>query len=283
MKNVSGPLLALMQGNNTFTLADLYTITLSGGTILRYTDFDVDLVYGGNTFSATGPVFKRGKTREVIGLEVDTLDVEIYPKSNDLVAGVPMLAAVSSGAFDNAELILERAYMEPVPTVVGTIRKFSGTFADVDAGRSGIRARINSDAAKLQIQLPRNLYQAACLHTLYDADCGLNRASFAVASSANTGSTASSVICGLSQATAYFDRGYIQFTSGALSGIKRTVKGYTTGSVSIFNPFPAAPAPGDTFMIYPGCDKAMATCQAKFSNLTHFRGMPFIPVPETAR
>jgi hypothetical protein len=39
-------------------------------------------------------------------------------------------------------------------------------------------------------------------------------------------------------------------------------------------------APGDTFTIYPGCNKLRTTCQA-FGNDINFGGQPFIPPPET--
>ncbi len=281
MKTTSSPLLAHMRGNNQFTLADLYTLTLIGGTVLRYTDFDVDLVYGGNTFSASGPIFKRGKTRTVIGLEVDTLGVEIYPRSTDLVLGIPMLSAANTGGFDGATLKLERAYIAPVPTVIGALIMFVGDMADIDTTRTVIKVTVNSEVASLNVQMPRNLYQAACVHTLYDSDCALARASFVTANAAGAGSSTSYIINTLAQSAGYFDRGYMQWTSGALSGVKRTIKSYSPGSISIYNPLPANPGTGDTFNIYPGCDKALATCQGKFGNSAKFKGFPFIPVPET--
>ena len=35
--------------------------------------------------------------------------------------------------------------------------------------------------------------------------------------------------------------------------------------------------PGDTFVIHGGRDKRIATCAAKFANVTNFRGFPHIP------
>jgi uncharacterized phage protein (TIGR02218 family) len=65
-------------------------------------------------------------------------------------------------------------------------------------------------------------------------------------------------------------------------GTKRSLKAYASGALQLFSPLPVAPAVGDTFSIFPGCDKTMATCQNKYSNVVHFRGFPFIPTPETA-
>ena len=281
MKTTSAPLLAFMRSGQEFTLADLYTLSLPDGTVLRYTDFDADLFSGGYTFYSSGPVFKRGKARVVIGLEVDTLDVEIYPKATDLVDGLPMLAAAVAGSFDGSSLKLERAYIYPGTTVVGTINMFTGQFADLEVSRGGIKLRVNSDVADLNINMPRNLYQAACTHTLYDSGCTVNRAGAAAGSSISAGTSASYIACSLAYPIEWFNRGYIVFQTGNLTGVRRTVKGYSPGNVYLFNPLPAVPAIGDTFLAYPGCDKDISTCRAKFGNQANFKGFPFIPSPET--
>lgn len=280
MKNVTPALLTLMQSNQQFILADLYTITTVAGMVLRYTDFDTDLTYGGNVFSSNGPVLKRGKTRVVIGLEVDTLDVEAFPAPTHTIGGQGWLAAAVAGVFDGATLKLERAFISPVPKVVGALIMFSGTFADIETARARVSIRVNSDLAALQVQIPRSIYQASCLNVLYGPDCKVNRASFARASTVVT-RTLSRITCGLSQVDGYFNNGYIVFTSGALAGSRCTVKAYYPGQFTLYNPLPSLPAIGDAFTVYPGCDKALATCGAKFSNSANFRGYPFIPVPET--
>lgn len=82
--------------------------------------------------------------------------------------------------------------------------------------------------------------------------------------------------------TGYFDMGKVIFTSGANNGIFRAVKAYTTGHITVVPPLPNVPQVGDTFMAYPGCDGQQSTCSDKFSNLLHFSGEPYIPVPESA-
>lgn len=82
----------------------------------------------------------------------------------------------------------------------------------------------------------------------------------------------------------YFAAGSITFTSGANSGITRSITAYSNpgsgGVVTIAPPLPTAPAAGDTFTIVPDCDNTMAMCQYRYNNLIHFAGQPFLPAPE---
>jgi hypothetical protein len=61
------------------------------------------------------------------------------------------------------------------------------------------------------------------------------------------------------------------------------VRAYTAGgTVALVLPFPAAPVAGNAFTAYPGCDYLQGTCSGKFSNLSHFKGEPFVPATETS-
>lgn len=280
MKAATAPLIALLNGDQQFEMADVITFTLASGTALRYAIYDIDLPHNSYSFSSDGPVIERGRVRTVLGLEVDTLELTVTPKSTDAISGVPWIQAAAKGYLDGATVLLERVFMSSPGVVVGGVVTFSGRVADLDnASRVSIDITVKSDIELLNVQMPRNLYQPGCMHTLFDADCGLNRATFAVTSAVTT-ATVSVINCGLAQADGYFDMGYVLFTSGVAAGLKRTVRSYVTGSLTLLNPLPVAPSPGDSFTAYPGCDKRQATCSGKFSNLTNFRGFPYVPAPE---
>ncbi len=88
-------------------------------------------------------------------------------------------------------------------------------------------------------------------------------------------------------ASGYFALGVIEFTSGANAGLSRSVSTYVNGpssnkTLNIVPPLPQTPTPGDSFTVYPGCDKRLSTCINKFNNLVHFGGFPWIPEPTTA-
>lgn len=294
--------------HNGVDYCGLYQFSLVTGGTLYYASADVDIFlkssasggdafWANQTFSAGGSVGPyldttdtRAKMHQKIGVEVDTLVFDLIPGTAQ-VQGTDFLSAVREGVFDGAELTylgafwpLGSGYANPiVPT--GTIIKFVGRVAEVDAGRSKTTFTVNSHLELLNQNMPRNLWQATCVNTLYDASCTLNMASFAVSGSAATGSTGITINATMSPATGYFDLGQITFTSGVNNGISRTVKTYIKGSpgtLSLISPFPNAPAASDTFNAYPGCDKLEGTCANKFANLTNFKGFPFVPEQATA-
>lgn len=283
MKSASAALIALLDSQQ-FLMADLYTFTLSDGTtILRYTNADGDLVVSGNTFTAMGPLLSRGNTTLKIGTEVDSLDVMLGTNVSVIQNGISIGHFAQQGGFDGARLKLERVFMGTWgDTSAGTLIMFVGRVSDVVVGRTVVDITVNSDLELLNIMLPRNTYQAGCIHTLFDSGCGIVKSSFAVSGNTTSNSSASQINCNLSNANGYFGLGTITYVSGQNNGTSRTIKSYSTGNLSLSLPFLFTPSTGDTFVAYPGCDKTVPTCTGTFNNVVNFRGYPFIPSPETA-
>jgi len=289
MRAASAGLISLLNSGQQLQVADLYTLTLYDGTVLRYTSADLDITVGGNTYSSTGPKAKRGKTSQKIGLQVDSLTLEVYPAQTDLVKGLPFLAFATAGGLDGAYFALDYCFMGPAgwgDTSLGTLPWFMGRVSETDVSRTSCTLKINSDVELLSQMLPRNVYQDGCVHTLYDSGCTLIKATYTVSGTTAVSSTQSLVYAsGFAQATGYFDLGVLTFTSGANNGSTHAIKTYTTGSPGSFllnYPLSNAPAAGDTFTVYPGCDKLQTTCTSKYNNLANFRGYPYIPVPEAS-
>jgi uncharacterized phage protein (TIGR02218 family) len=288
----SSPALRTLLASRQFFVANLYTFTLIGGGVLRYCSGDADITANGHLYPAggqVGPFFdsasNRAKAHWKLGVEVDTLTFDVLPGTST-VLGQPFLAACITGAFDGAELTLERAFMPTYGnTSAGTVILFVGRVAEVDIGRSMATFSVNSHLELLNLNLPRNLYQAGCTNTLGDASCTVNLAGLGITGAAAAGSSSSVIRATIAQASGYFDQGKIQFTSGSNAGLWRSVKSWVSGSpgtLSLLAPFPTAPSFGDTFTVYPGCDKTQTTCSGKFGNLANFRGFPYVPIPETA-
>jgi uncharacterized phage protein (TIGR02218 family) len=282
VKPASAALTALLNGSEQFIMADLYTFTLVGGSILRYSAAPTALIVNGQTF-ASGPKFERSKTKVVIGVQVDELDIKVYPEPTDLIGDLPFLEAAWQGQLDGALLQLERAFMPAYgDTSPGTVVLFSGRISDIDCSRTGIDMKCRSHLELLNIQMPRRLWQASCTHIFGGPMCQFNRASLAVTFSAGVGST-QTVITGAPSSTTPFALGTVTGTTGANAGYSRTVAGFLSGgTVAVKLAFLSPVANGDEFQLLPGCDRTIATCTNVFNNAVHFGGFPYIPTPETA-
>ena len=281
MKTATPELIALLNGSQQFNMADLLTITLNNGGVLRYAGADIPLSWGGNTFVPFR--FKRGNTRVVIGVEVDSLNLDFLVGAEDMISGVPYPRFVQNGGFDGASVKLERAFLSSWSApIVGVLWMFSGRMAEVRPTRTETKVVVKSSLELLNVQMPRNLYQPRCGFTLYDQGCGVSKAAFKATSVVAAGATRTSIPCSLAHMDDWFTRGVISFTSGVNAGVTRTVKGYAPGIVGLALPLAEPPAAGDTFDVWPGCDKTLETCEGKYANKSKFRGFPYVPVPETA-
>jgi uncharacterized phage protein (TIGR02218 family) len=291
MKSASAATLAILATGQYFKF-EFYDITLASGTVLRFTNADASIKVGGNTY-LTGLTLKRTGAKQKVGLGVQEMVINASPQSDNpagavMVAGYPFLQAVNVGVFDGARVLFSKGFFNPpvlgvLDTTPGLVAWTQGKISNAVATRSAARLTVADDTQLLNTAMPRNLLQTGCVHTLFDAGCNLSRASFTSTNTVSGTPTVLTFNSALAHANGYFDLGIVTFTSGPNNGLSRVVKRYVNagGNVTVIKPWPAPPAAGNSFTISPGCDKLQATCSGKFSNLSRFRGVPYIPVPET--
>lgn len=272
-------------GDSYVAMADCFTFTLLDGTMLRYTDADVDVTYLDQTYSSSGPVIQGMRYKATVGLDVDEQTLEFAATPDILVKGIPFMRALANGVFDLCEIQRDRVFFREgvESTVVGGVLLFHGRFLKIeDVGRLDAKVTVADDTIVLANQMPRNVYSATCNHSLYDSGCGLDAEAFATTSTVGSGSTDRTIKT--SAAAIYHLGGFLQFTSGSLVGVASTVKNVNVGvDITLAYPLNSAPAVGDGFKVYRGCDHTAATCKARFNNIQNFRGFPFIPPPQYAQ
>ena len=268
-----------------FLFADAFTFTLRSALILRYTNADVTFAYNGASYLANSVLIDGLKYRASVGLEVDQQQITIAALSTDTITGgAPFLQALRDGAFDGCEIERDRVFFSDRigGAAVGAVILFKGRLGTVDQiGRTSAKLTVNSDLVLLDIDMPHNIYQPTCLHTLYDSGCTLVKNAFGGNGAVGLGSTAS--VINWSGASGNFQQGSITFTSGVNAGVTANVNAVAAGtSLTLGYPLQSASAPGDTFTVYYGCDHTPGTCQSKFNNLANFRGFPYVPPPQMA-
>lgn len=306
-----GALMALMfpadGSRGTFVYCDLYTIELTSGPVLRYTTADQEVGY-----SQSGPItvwtskavrfdYEQSKATVhwKVGTDIDTWQVTVFPRLRDEINSAdtypdrigtqPFLAACVGGMLDAAKVYVDRAYFPAWTTPsgtpispVGVLSIFSGRIAQVDVGRSSAILNVNSHLELFTQQMPRNIYQAPCHHTLFDAGCQLLRGSYQTQGVVGAGSTRVLIMSSISappNTSGTYTLGHVHMVSGENAGFGRAVRTWTPGTFQLIAPFPFPIQAGDIFYAYPGCNKTLDDC-AKFNNRLNFGGEPFIPAPE---
>ncbi len=264
-------------------MADCYTFALRSGLILTITNADVPIAMNGAVFAANSLLVDGLTFKSATGLDVDQQHITVAARSSDTIGGVPFLVALQRGLFDGCGVQRERAFLQSWSAPpLGSVILFKGRVTSIDEiGRTSAEITVASDLVLLDIDMPRNLYQPTCNHTLYDSGCGLVKNAFGAAGTVASGSSATAILW--TGASAIFVQGTITFTSGANAGSSANVRNAAPGaSLTLAYPLPSAPAAGDAFTVYQGCDHTSATCRAKFNNLANFRGFPFVPPPASA-
>jgi uncharacterized phage protein (TIGR02218 family) len=287
MKTASPALTDFLLTAQAYVRADLYTIALAGGGVLRYAGADTAIVADGQTF-ALGPPCQDGGVKSQRGVNVATVDITFLADDRHLVGAAQFLDFVEDLGLDGAAIRIDRAFAASWTDMattgpVGSYIRFSGRFSEARAlGQTGVVVTAAAWLDLLSVNLPADVYQTSCLNSLGDAKCGISLAAYAVPGVVSGASSLTTLGSNLAQAADYFALGKLVFRTGANAGLARTVKAYDgAGNFTLVAPLPSPPQAGDGFDAYPGCDLSMATCQARFANLARFRGQPFIPVPST--
>lgn len=301
MKSASATTLEILSSGNA-VIAELYDFELPNGQAYHFTSFATPLtcsIYSpaaGPFTYKTGLTIKRDTLTQKAGTEAGNMKLIVSPQPDSpnapvLINGYPFLTACRLGFFDNANVQMSRLFMwppalsptgflDPSPGAVGF---FKGQVEDLQVGRVSAQMTVDDYLALLGAQnMPRQLFGVGCYHQVYDAGCGLLKAQFTVSGTVTAVTDGAHFTTNLGQAAGYFDLGVITFTSGVNDGFAANVSSFAAGGALITSyPFPKAPAVGDTFTIYPGCDLQQSTCTSKFNNLLHFGGQPYIPDPST--
>jgi hypothetical protein len=306
MKTADATLITYLQqcidlGMDELPYCELFTLTLTTGDVLTYTDFDADVLIGGTRFVGTGLVIpKRGNLKSQVGTEVDEMQLDFLLGQDDngnwanVLRGMTMQMLAAAGWLDQATVLVQRLFWEVAtgtgaPLLVyppwGPVWKFSGLVSKPgEISRMLVSLDVLAWTQRLQRQVPNTVMQPGCPYQVFDARCGVNPATYAVNCVAGAGSTPVLLQAPqLTQADGWFDNGYLVFTSGANQGLAASIKGYALANgIQLDVPLLAGIAAGDQFTAYPGCDYTSATCAAKFNNAGRYAGWDFVPTPETA-
>jgi uncharacterized phage protein (TIGR02218 family) len=269
------PGLAAHLASGATTLAWCWRLTRRDGTRLGFTDHDRDIAFDGTTFEAAAG-FTASEIKDAVGLSVDNLEVE-----SALSSGRLSEQDLAAGLYDDARVEIFRVnWQAPDDRVLMR----AGSLGEVRRAGLAFAAEVRGLAHYLQ-QPKGRLFQYGCDADLGDQRCGVDLTQAAYRGLGTIGDVLSArrfTATGLASfADDWFTRGLLKFTSGANNGRAIEVKRHEVRdgivTLELWQEPGEMPASGESFEVTAGCDKRLATCQAKFANVVNFRGFPHMP------
>lgn len=288
MKSTDPVLIDFLLSAQSYVHADLYTITLNGGAVLRWCSANMQIGYLGKTWGL-GPVCSDSGVQSKAGVEVSSTDITFAASPSFTIGGTPFLDWAENGGFDGATIRIDRVFAADWPSMlaapIGGYLRFYGRYDGAkELGQTQIVVTASDWRVLLSTNVPQDCYQTSCLNTLGDGKCQVNVAALAQ-TGAITAVTSDNTFASAVTApgTGSLVLGSVLFTSGPNAGVSRTVKSFSAGTFVLTAPLPATPEVGDAFTAYPGCDLSMSMCQ-QYHGASYdlfYRGQPFVPSPQT--
>lgn len=256
------------------TLCHCWRVTRADGAVLGFTDHDLPLTVDGTLFKPQSGL-AASEARQSLGLGVDTVDVEGALSSEAIDAD-----DVRAGKFDGAAvetLLVNWA----TPTQFARLRK--SRIAKITHSDGRFVAELQSAMRALDRPNGRHIART-CDAELGDGRCRINLdapAYSGVGEVTAVNLPDAIVVSGLGGfAAGWFSGGRLSWLTGSWTGETVVVRRHERAGGAdrlVLQTDGALGVAGDTFRIVAGCDKAFATCKAKFSNVANFRGFPHLP------
>lgn len=260
----------------------LLRLVLRDGTEYGFTELDRDVTYdagGGALTYLAAHGFTPSNIASNASLGVDNADLTGLFADVD-TAGAISEVDVRAGRLDFAEVWVYEVNWADLSMGHEIVAR--GTVGEVRVEDGQYRAEFRSLAQQLK-QTVTELYSLTCRAGFGDARCGVDlEAEWVEGAVTAVGAELDLVFTdtSLTQATGYFVPGLLEWLTGDNAGRSVEVEAFAVGVVTLRFPVYYPIQIGDTFRIRRDCDKRLATCRDRFSNVLNFRGEPHIPVAD---
>jgi len=272
---------SIKPGHHTLFFASCWRIVRTDGTIYRLTDCNSKLTLDdGQQFQPAGG-FSASARKKDSGLKTNSLELNGII-SDDVITNEDMRA----GRYRDA-VITEYLVDSMVPWM-GAISTDSWTIIQCTWTGQQWEAEI-ADLSRSLRQNVGIVVSRTCRHVLGDALCGVNLAPLTVTGTVTAIDTARQKFQSdlTTQPDNYWKYGKLTWATGLNAGFTFVVQKSVKTNGVFYLPFktPFVIAVGDTYTVYPGCNKTLNDCISKangsgvkvFNNVLNFGGFPWVP------
>lgn len=245
--------------SRTSSLAELYEI-ISASATQYYSNSNEVISYKGNSYVPA--VIKREGISYNSELEVTTLNISVGMIEN------PFYTFLTDHFHEEIKINVYRYFSYNG----GVAPLFSGILNDISISGSVASITVAGIEAFLLQTVPRFYYQPACNNTLFDTFCTLT----------DTDYDANEVITGISSdglslsGSFSTTENYLLYGQAVFGTERRMIVYHTSSLIKVRFAFNSLEV-NDTIVVYPGCDKTLSQCIARFNNKVNFLGFPYIP------
>lgn len=276
-RTLGGPLASHL-ASRVHTRCRMLHLALSDGGIITITDHDRALTFDiGDGDEVYSP--RTGIMASDLSLSVgfDTDDVEV---TGPLVETATedwhvTKAMVLGGRLDDAVAHFFQVNWKSLGS--GAIKLLKGRVVLAEVQGDTFKLTINSETAKFSQEVGR-VITPYCDADFGDARCGYAIPTVAAEVTAVTNARQFTVSFTGTYADDYFNKGTVEFLTGALAGTRKVeISDWaSSGNVTLWTDLAAQPEVGDTLTLRQGCDKTRPTCLG-YDNVVNFRGFPDVP------
>lgn len=256
--------------NNEYSTANgqpvtLYEFVRGGGQYFRYTNADRNIIYEQKNWLAEA-ISDSGLSQNT----GDNIEISV-PATNPVISlyrGVPpsepVSVKISRFHYSDDEQQLNIVWM--------------GTILEIKRQDSGV---VNIISGSVASAFSRNglrlTWGRSCPHALYDHNCRVNAAAFAVVDLNITSINGAEIMINMPAdiPDGYFNGGYIEYVTDGITE-RRGARNHSSNTIGLFGGT-AGLKPGMTITVYPGCDKTTAMCHGRFNNMLNYGGVPHLP------
>lgn len=254
--------------------AQMWKITRRDGVVLSFTSHDKLLNWQGLDYKAC-----------------NSLNASASENASDLgsVGNQELSGIIADEAISETDLyggLYDDAYVEvwlySWADITDTPKRLaSGWMGNISQGEAGFSSEVLGQGQRIGQQALTDRITPACKVALGSAECGVDIEALKLEGSVLAMYRRNFLSCDIagSSAGAQWENGFIRGTSGVNIGIEAEVKSvdFGSGEIQLLIDLPFVSAFGDTFDLYPGCDKAKLGGCLLYDNIINHRGFADIP------
>lgn len=252
---------------NAVTFCYILELTLSGGSVQRFTDWEENLVVDSSTYYSRGMEFGQAMMNTTLATDPITITLDNVDAA--------LAAAAVANDLRGGDMTLQQVFVTTAGAVIGDpVMVWSGFCVHTELDEDSCKVHGKSQMARLDRVCPRRTFDKTCPWVFGDSDCAFDASATQVTAQTCDAGTTATVIADAarSEASDFWKDGILTMTSGATSGQARRVLSSAAGTVTLEHALTTMPSPGDEYTLQQGCDQSWNTCDSRFSNTDNFGG-----------